>query len=515
MRDSTPNLLLLITDQQRWDTLHALGNSTLVTPNLDRLVSGGTAFTSAYCASPVCVPSRGALMYGRYPLRTGCLENDSPMPQDGSPSLMDLLSERGYVCHGVGKRHFTPDAQDPRGFHTLDRQEELPKSLEGDDYLQYLQRVGFAHAIEPHGVRGESYYLPQLSLLPPEHHPTQWVADRSVDWLHRQAAEGGGRPFFLYSSFIHPHPPFSPPTPWHKLYRAPDMPLPRIPDDPESLWIYTNRLQNRYKGRDTGRDINLIRNIIASYYACISFIDFQVGRLLDTLEALGEMDNTLVIFTSDHGEFLGQNGCFGKRSFLDAAARVPLVCRYPDRFTPGAVCDTPVSLVDILPTLLTPSGNAPEILDGVDLAAVAAGELDRGPVFGHYQQAEAGIYMAVDRDWKYMYSAPDRKEFLFDRQRDPQETRNRAYNVIHREDTRRMRHILQDHIRSYPTAHRIVDGQGWTAQPPVALPDDPDAGLIQQDPEWALDRMAIPGYLSPPAFESGGGSDFNPTDTTH
>lgn len=204
------------------------------------------------------------------------------MPND-RPSMADALSAAGYRTHAIGKRHFTPDPHAPRGFQTLERQEEIV-----EDALQ-----------------------------------DEWQADQ---------------PFFLYSSIIHPHPPFSPPTPWHKLYRGPDMPLSKMAEDNESLYLYTNYRQNRYKGRDAGRDLRLHQLIKAYYWASISFIDFQVGRMLDTLEATGKLDNTLVIFASDHGEFLGDYNCFGKRSFLDSAARVPMLCRLPGTFVSTIQC---------------------------------------------------------------------------------------------------------------------------------------------------------------------------------
>ena len=505
---SRPNVLLILTDQQRWDTLAIAGNPIIRTPHLDRLGREGTRFTSAYTPAPVCVPARCSLHYGQYPLTTGCLENNFPMPDD-RPSMADALGAAGYRTHAIGKRHFTPDPHNPRGFQTLEKQEEFVQTVPEDDYLQYLEANGCGYALEPHGVRGEAYYVPQLSPLPPQHHPTQWVADRSCEWLARQEAEE--QPFFLFSSFIHPHPPFSPPSPWHKLYRGPDMPLPKMAEDNESLYLYTNYRQNRYKGRDAGRDLRLHQLIKAYYYASISFIDFQVGRLLDTLEAVGQLDNTLVIFASDHGEFLGDYNCFGKRSFLDSAARVPLLCRLPGAFPSGTVCEAPASLVDIMPTVTAAAGTGAPDMDGEDLAGLAGGRTRREAVFGHYQGHEGGIYMATTREWKYIWSAADNKELLFDRVKDPHETRNRFHNVVNGPVARRMRGLLQDHIRTMPGHGTIVDADGWIRKEPIRLPADPDAGLIVQDPPCYLDRLHIPGYSRETiAEEDESGADFDP-----
>src|SRR5690606_34395670 len=138
---------------------------------------------------------------------------------------------------------------------------------------------------------------------------------------------------------------------------------PKSTADDESLHTYANRHQNRYKYRDAGTDLNLLRAMKAYYYACISFVDYQIGRIVSALEESGRLEDTLILFASDHGEFLGDYGCFGKRSMLNSAARVPLIARYPERFGAGQRCDAPVSLVDILPTFLGGAGLPPTGLD--------------------------------------------------------------------------------------------------------------------------------------------------------
>jgi arylsulfatase A-like enzyme len=497
------NILLIFTDQQRFDTIAAAGNPHIKTPNLDRLCREGTRFSSAFTPSPVCVPARCSMHYGQYPMNTGCFENNYDMPVD-RPGVADVLTSAGYRTHAIGKRHFTPDPNAPRGFQTLEKQEEIVDEVANDDYLQYLEANGCGYAVEPYGARGEAYYVPQLSTLPPQHHPSQWIGDRTVEWIKTHCSKSEtptsdlraptSSPFFLFSSIIHPHPPFSPPTPWHKLYRGPDMPLPKMAEDNESLYTYTNLIQNRYKGRDAGRDLRLHQLIKAYYWASISFVDYQLGRIFQALEKTGQLDSTLIIFASDHGEFLGDYNCFGKRSFLDSAARVPMICRLPGTFEAGAVCDTPVSLIDVMPTVLAAAGAPAEDLDGEDLARIADGTSARDVVFGHYQGAQAGIYMAVTRQWKYIWSAADQKELLFDRIKDPDELRNRACNVACGDAVRAMRKRLQAHVRTMPGHENVIDSAGWIVKEPVTLPDDPDAGLIVQDPPCYLDRLHIPGY---------------------
>ncbi len=485
-----PNILLLFTDQQRADTIHAAGNPVIVTPHLDRLAREGVLFTSAYTPSPVCVPARCSLIYGQYPHRTGCADNSDPMPDD-RPSLMQALSEAGYRTHGIGKMHFSPDLQTLRGFQTREYQEELRARVEEDDYLRFLHANGFGHVYDPMGCRGEMYYIPQPAQVPARLHATQWVGDRAVEFI-RGASRS--QPFFLFTSFIHPHPPFSPPTPWNKLYRGPLMPLPKRPEQCEALHTYMNRFQNRYKYRDNGLDTNLLRVMKAYYYACISFIDFQIGRILAALDETGQLDSTLVLFTSDHGEFLGDYNCFGKRSMLDAAARIPLIVRYPQRFAPGQRCDAPASLVDVMPTFLGAAGTDPSryALQGSNLAELATGRVER-TVYSQFQRGALGVYMALNRRWKYFYSAPDRREFLFDRLQDPGELRNRAGIVFCEDALAAMREGLLAYYRSEGYTEPL-EGDHWSPFPQPTLPADPDALLLVQDAEWARAYQEIPGY---------------------
>jgi len=485
---SRPNILLIFTDQQRADTIHAGGNPVIRTPNLDRLVREGTLFRNAYTPSPVCVPARCSLIFGRYPHNTGCFDNGYPMPGN-IPSLMSLLSEAGYRTHGIGKMHFSPDPQAMRGFQSREHQEELRARVEDDDYLKFLHANGFEHVYDPFGQRGEMYYIPQPAQMPARLHGTSWVGDRAVDFVRTS----GDDPFFLWASFIHPHPPFSPPTPWNKLYRAALMPLPWRPQGYQSLHTYANKYQNRYKYRDNGIDNNLLRTMKAYYYACISFIDFQVGRILEALQHTGQLENTVILFASDHGEFLGDYDCFGKRSMLDPAARIPLLVRYPRRFPEGRICETPASLVDIMPTLLSLAGidSGGLGLDGMDLRDVIG--LKERTIYSQYQEGRLGVYMILNRDWKYFYSAPDKREFLFDRKRDPGETRNRSGLSLCRGEEQGMRQDLIRFLRDDGYG-KPLEGDEWREFPRPMLPENPDEGLLIQDAGWSLRHQRIPGY---------------------
>ncbi len=493
MQKSTPNLLFLFTDQQRFDTIHALGNPWIKTPNLDRLCREGTAFTSAYTPAAECVPARCCMITGQYVNQHGCGSNEQHMPPEDFPTYMSRLKEAGYRTHGAGKCHFTPNPEALRGFQTRDMSEEVPGEVERNDYRDAVRAAGYGHVVEPLGIRGEMYYIPQPSQLPAKYHHSHWVADRCIDFIKNE--EDSEQPWMLYGGFIHPHPPFAPPNPWHKLYRAPDMPLPHLPEDDGSLTCFINRFQNRYKYRDRGMDLNLVRCIRAYYAACISFMDQQVGRILDQLEASGELDNTLIVFSSDHGELLGDFGCFGKRSFHDVASRVPLIARLPGRFPAGKQCTLPASLVDIAPTFCAAAGldNDPSY-DGVDLAELANGSSSRDTVFFQYNRGENALVGSVNTEYKYVWSAPDQREYLFAREDSP-ETRNLADSTDVNEAKSHLKNKLLAHHLAGNFRDEILESEKSFLKVPVrTMPADPDAGLIFQDPGGF--KLDLPeGYL--------------------
>lgn len=496
MSEAKPNILILFTDMQRADTIHALGNPVIRTPQLDRLVREGAAYTNCYSPSPVCVPARCCLHYGVYPQKTNLFDNGM-MPPDNGASFPGILGRHGYRTHAVGKCHFTPDKQALRGFQSRRIQEECASRPEADHYVAWLRENGYDD-YESHGARGSMYYIPQISSLPARAHPSQWIGDESIAFIREQAGQPD-RPWCLFSSFIHPHPPFAPPKPWHKLYRLPEMPLPFAPPDSATLYTWINRLQNRYKYRDRGIDLNLLRLIKAYYYATISFVDYQVGRIRAALDEAGQLDRTLILFTSDHGEHLGDLHCFGKRSMHDASARVPMLVRYPERFPAGRQCGTATSLCDVFPTVLAAAGVSADGLglDGVDLAETVGLPDGERIVYSQFSQGATGLYMAVSARWKYVYSAGDDQEFFFDRQKDPRETCNLASVAESQAAKSALKMQMLAQLAATGRTEAFV-GEGnnvdWKRYPRVdeTYLQDPDARLLVQDyPSYPLD---LPGY---------------------
>lgn len=472
------NILFIMTDQFRADCIGALGNGRIKTPHIDRLVREGTAFTKCYTPSPVCMPARHSLTSGMAPHLTGCVDNVDA--NQVSKSFMDCLVEQGYQTHGTGKMHFSHKVGD-WGFSSRDTSEEVKDIVAEDDYKEFLVEQGFGHVWDPHGLRSELYYLPQPSQLPEKLHHSHWVADRSIDFLKNRDRS---KPFLLWSSFIKPHPPFESPNPWGRLYRMHEMEPPFLPDNKEDCWSFWNKVQNRYKYVEgVAENRNLSRSIKAAYYGTISFIDYNIGRILDELGS--EIDNTLIVFTSDHGELLGDFGCYGKRCMLEPSVRVPMIARFPGIFPENYRCSNPATLLDLYPTFTSiagvPAGQL--VKEGIRLNDVMEHPAGDRIVFSQFSQNQLGLYMAVDNDFKYIFSAADDKEWLFDLVNDPLETINKINDPKCQGRLERLKeafiHRFQKDGYTLP-----IEGDGWKRfpAPPAPLPNT-DEGLLFQDPQ--------------------------------
>lgn len=241
--------------------------------------------------------------------------------------------------------------------------------------------------------------------------------------------------------------------------------------------------------------------------------------MLESLEKTGQKDSALIIFSSDHGEYLGDYNCYGKRGFHDASARIPLIISMPGRFQGGKKCDVPVSLVDIAPTVIGASGAdiKSHELDGIDLYDILTGKVDRDMVFGQLSydkcdiisscgqipeeylenenlwRASSSTYMTVNKKWKYFYSAPDEQEFIFDREYDPKETRNKAGVIFCKDDLKYMRKRIMDHLKDGGESQGIEKDE-WKKYGKREIPSDPGTGLLIQDDEIPWIKTKVEGY---------------------
>jgi len=356
-----PNILVLMTDQQRADAMACAGNPVLRTPAMDAIAASGVRFSNACASTPVCVASRMSFITGQRAARTHWVDNSRPArPGAGVAHHDEPAAAAGYWTHGVGKMHFRGRSY---GFRNLLTMEEGVAHRVDDDYLRYPGRRRRARRF-PKGMRDLLYFQPQTSGVPVEHSASNWGADRSVEFLREHARYRPEQPFFLWSSSIAPHPPFAPSEPYDDLYDPAAMPLPEyadrpVRDLPSALWPHRARLDGAHRDRDR------MRRIRALYYGLIGQVDDGIARIMAALRELRLEENTVVLFTADHGEMLGDHGLSQKNCPYEPSVRVPLLLRWPGRTHAGATCDDPVGLTDVLPTLVDklrlgyPAGQGP------------------------------------------------------------------------------------------------------------------------------------------------------------
>lgn len=436
-----PNILLLMTDQQRFDTIRAGGFEHMHTPNLDRLVKEGCLFTHAYTPNPICLPARHNVLTG-LPARYHGFPDNTPnaITKPELPTLPRILSDHGYDTHVVGKMHFRP-ARRHNGFNKMELMEELPNTREEDEYATYLKDVDWGHVQNIHGVRNLLYMLPQRSLIPAEHHGTKWVGDRSVDYIK---TNGCRQPFFLWTSWIAPHPPFDVTAEYSDLYKDAKLPKPHSSITPLAALTQENAMLGDIS------NAQVLRRMREVYYAAISMVDEQVGRILDTLEETGQLDNTLIIFTSDHGEFLGDYGLYQKWNPYDSCARIPFIIRYPEKIAPGSRFDDFVDLNDILPTMLDIAGleyPADNPLPGESLFSDNP-QKNRSWQYLEYSQNNRRWISIRNRTHKYNYYYGGGFEQLFDMAKDPFEATNLLHDYV-TDEVEATRNMMRSKLLEY------------------------------------------------------------------
>jgi arylsulfatase len=472
-----PDILLIMTDQQRFDTVAALGNRHIYTPNLDRLARRGISFSKAYATCPVCVAARYSIRTGCEPPTTRVFSNAKARPAAGQPAEMEercgpylarAMSKLGYRTFGVGKFHTYPWNEDV-GYESVWRCEETyhPPAPEGDDYGAWLVREHpeFAFLEQPMGERTEMYYLPQRSPLPAHLGVEWWTADRVVEEI---AKPDGGRPFFGFVSFVGPHPPLAPPIPFNRMYdpdRIPDVIAGKVEEDHLDEEIPFMR----YAVWADAINPQLARIVKARYYGEITYLDHCLGRILDAIEARPNSENTLICFFSDHGELLGDHHGWQKQNFFEAACRVPFLLSWPATLPAGAVRSELISLADLF-AIATGAAGGREVRQGIDVLKLLRGEgVPRQYLAGMVEVPGSHDFkvMVVTDEWKYIFMANGGREQLFHLQRDPDELFNCvASNRAIRNDLR----ALAVEVCRVPGARDALDGGKLRAFPFRARP---------------------------------------------
>ncbi|HVF10592.1 MAG TPA: sulfatase-like hydrolase/transferase, partial [Abditibacteriaceae bacterium] len=455
---------------QHWNTL-GVGNPRIQTRHLDRLCREGTRLTRAYCPNPTCTPTRASIITGLYPSMHGAWSLGTKLPED-VPTVGDVFQQHGYATTIIGKAHFQPLASTPEQTSiecqpTL-RDLEFWRNFYGPWYGFEHVETARMHADEYHAgghygiwmedkglLNWRDYFQsfppdPQAPLrehvwdLPEEFHYTRWTAERTIADIEKHVAQG--EPFFTWASFHDPHPPYLTPQPWASMYDPAAMEPGTLLENEMDLLPAHFRLtqqaqpdfaayaETEYSNHGFYSHLTeetQLRRDMAVYYGMISFMDQQIGRILDALDSLNITENTLVVFSTDHGHFLGQHGLVAKGAFhYEDLLRLPFIVRWPQQIPAGRQSAALQSLVDLAPTFLAACGiPVPGLMQGVDQMPVwrGASHSVRDEVLVEFRHQPTKLHLRTYIDERYKITLYRDQVYgeLFDLHEDPDERYNR------------------------------------------------------------------------------------------
>lgn len=428
-----PNVLFILADQFRADTMSCAG-SVAKTPNLDLIANEGVRFSQCATPAPLCIPARIALFTGKFAHTTGAWDNTGYILSEHANTWSRTLHDLGYNSGLFGKTHLHGSGdlikKEPLvhsyGFDTVN---EItgPHASASDKHFSYMVNEwrekglfeAFRDDLKCRGKTPKAYPSP----LPLEDYYDVYVGEKGNEYLENYT---GDKPWFCHVSFGGPHEPWDTPEPYANLYKKEDMPSPIPPmksmnaDRPTGR---TDMLMAKEKIHCSPKQAAEIR---ADYCGAVTLIDEMIGRIFETIKKRGEWDNTIIVFTSDHGEMNGDHGFVNKRTFLNGALNVPLIIRTPETAKQGGrVCDTLVSMIDAGPTMLELAGGTIEYEQcAKSLCPILRGETDK--VRDYVLSELSGEIMYMDNEWKATVNASGDIYMLFNRQQDPDEQINLA-----------------------------------------------------------------------------------------
>ena len=433
-RQKRPNLLLLMTDQHRSDCLGCAGNSIIRTPNLDRIAANGVRFRRAYTSTPSCTPARSALLTGLAPWHHGML-GYGRVAEHYPVEMPRALRDAGYWTFGIGKMHWFPQ-RTLHGFHgtLLDESGRAESPGFVSDYRRWFKSQAPDKDPDATGIDWNDYRA-RVYQLPEELHPTMWMGNEATAFIE---AYDKPEPFYLKVSFARPHSPYDPPQRFWNLYRTEDMPAPVVGDWAARHAEHADPPPPGLAQGDLG--VKTAQEARHGYYASVTFIDEQIGRILDALARNGLDKNTLILFIADHGDMLGDHHLWRKTYPYESSAGIPMLLQWPEGYPAaverGSVLEQPVEIRDVFPTFMDAAGQPiPEGIDGRSLLGLVRGETDWRP---YLDLEHATCYFEwnnwnalTDGRWKYVWFAPEGREQLFDLDADPHELRNLAEDPAH------------------------------------------------------------------------------------
>ena len=474
MPQERPNIIFIITDQQRYDTIAALGFDYVDTPHLDRLVREGVTFTAAHVTAASCAPARASLFKGYYPHTTGILKNADPWRR----SWIELLNASGYHCTNVGKMHTWPFETD-LGFDERYVVENKDRYLEGRYYFdEWDKALRFRGLIkQQRGLyRKWPDYRERLGAfewkLPEDAHPDVFVGDMAVDWIN---AYPKTEPLFLQIGFPGPHPPYDPLPRYAEPYMNKELPLLEVTQaelDGQPPAFKAMRIHNAEVDHDSV--VHLLeptreqRHRQRAYYlANVTMIDEKVGQIMEALATRGYLENSVVIFTSDHGDCLTDHGHSQKWTMYEAITHVPMIVWSPQRFDEGRTVSGLCQQMDIGPTILELAGvEVPHTLEAQTVLPALRGDAWSGRDYVFAEQARDAILtdtefmtMVRSRDWKLVHFLDEPHGQLFDLAGDPDEVQNLWDDPASAEKQQEMLAVLREwRIRSQ------YDTRDWSAE---------------------------------------------------
>ncbi len=450
-----PNIILIMTDQQRLDSIAALGAPWMQTPNLDRLVNEGVSFTNCFVNSPVCVTSRASLFSGKYPHKVGAFHNFQPW----QPTWVQWLADAGYHCVNIGKMHINP-YQAMGGFHQRFVVENKDRPLFLDEHPRAFYDE-WDKALKSHNIVKPSRYnryadnpdayekaLGCFAWTDAEDLHSDFFVGNTVNWWLEDRVSDA--PLFLQIGFPGPHPPYDPSPRFLDMYADTDIPLPTVS---EAQLAAQPKAQKELRENMIGFNFDSVQwqhmppntdilRLRRHYAANVSMIDQKVGEIIEALDHKGYLDNAVVIFTSDHADALGDHGHIQKWTMYDTVLRVPLIVWSPGRGAKSAQIDTPMELMDVAPTILESAGvaipgdwDAQSLWPSIDDPTVPPGD---GVVYAelardHIQTGAEFIVMRRDDRWKLVWYAGEDDGELYDLRADPDELINLWFDPAHRE----------------------------------------------------------------------------------
>tara|TARA_R110002073_G_scaffold155710_1_gene311032 strand:+ start:1470 stop:2885 length:1416 start_codon:yes stop_codon:yes gene_type:complete len=368
-----PNILFIYSDQHRADVMGCAGNSLIETPNLDRLANEGVRFTNAWTESPICQPARTSLLTGKYPHQHGIIGNFTGECDPAWQTYPKNLQQAGYTTAVIGKTHYSnwpmgkekepaPSDEWLESFgydHVVEEFDRYVHINYETPYTQFVRDRGdfeaYQQAVRDRFRIGDRHWEAVTSPLPQELDLTSFLTSEAQSWLQAQSED---KPWFLNLAFVQPHVPLMGDPQWAEFYK--DVMIPRsttaIPESGIESWAQHLEVLRKHSHSELLTDEFVLAGA-RQYYAMVSLIDQKIGELLDTLEARGELDNTLIIYASDHGEMLGDHGLMAKMCFYKSSVRIPMIIRPPGGSEP-MVCDSPVQAFDMVPTMLDAAGAA-------------------------------------------------------------------------------------------------------------------------------------------------------------